>query len=379
MLCLHCFFCAGQAVGCDRLSFSNTHFIYQIQQQTKQKQTKYTKHKTNNSFVGQQDSQQTYNITSIDYYDGTTNDNDHCCQQGIHLAISEIENNSGTTIGDDINNVLVVVQNGPCSDDEATCDDDTLKEQIETLNIRTVVPNFGPNANSNENVCIVTESGEQRYDQEDLLPGKEMNKLLINLVRNRVNEEFGRISIVEYDNDDVPQVILSLNDVPSDDNNRRDTIIQTVIDNVDYCDDSAHPGDENNYCQEGIKAGVMEMMTNGNVGDNSVIIVIQNGECNENPDICKQGIDLAKQEIFDNGNIVTDPIQLPTELDENFLIVLQNDNEDVCENSDFKKDLENVNVQSYVFNFGQNAVKDENDCTVTDNCNILMSFWLTNG
>ena len=554
---------------------------------------------------------------NIDYCDSTTNDNDHYCEKGIDLVINEIENNSGSTIGDDINNVLVLIQNGACSDDESTCDDNTLKEQIETLNIRTIVLNFGPNANSDENVCIVTESGEQRYeddisntmtfletfgeryfcrdvdndfddscnfveetntvfvidrstpfdqtpsptdddDDDDLLPCEEMNEFLINLVRNRANEEFGRISIIEYDNDDVPQVILSLNDVPLEDNNRRDTIIQSVIDNVDYCDNSAQPGDENNYCQEGIEAGVMEMMNNGNVGidgDNNVIIVIQNGECNENPDICtetdnngntlverveisdiklvvlnvgpdavenenecivtydgsqiyerdiptmqeeledtnifcrevnitttspplqdscnmpnkknfaivvdqseafddetckemnlfltnlvsqlidetgddnddksrvsiieygsnsaniligldefplndddrkekflnkleqtvdycdnstndenhycKQGIDLGKQEIFDNGNIVTDPTQSPSEPDENFLIILQNgdcnDNENVCENGDFKKELENVNVKSYVFNIGPNAIEDENDCIVTDN------------
>ena len=36
----------------------------------------------------------------------------------------------------------------------------------------------------------------------------------------------------------------------------RDTIIQSVIDNVDYCENSTQTGDENNYCQEDIEAGV---------------------------------------------------------------------------------------------------------------------------
>ena len=67
--------------------------------------------------------------------------------------------------------------------------------------------------------------------------------------------------------------------------NGRDTLIQSVTVNVDYCDNSTQTGDENNYCQEGIEAGVEEMLTNGNVGvdsDENLVTIIQNGECNDN-------------------------------------------------------------------------------------------------
>ena len=111
-----------------------------------------------------------------------------------------------------------------------------------------------------------------------------MNEFLTNVVRNRVNEEFGRLSIIACDNDETPEMILLLDDVPLDNGNRCDTIIQSVIDNVDYCDNSTQTGDENYYCEEGIEIGVQEMLTNENVdvdGEN-ITIVIQNDECNEN-------------------------------------------------------------------------------------------------
>ena len=51
---------------------------------------------------------------------------------------------------------------------------------------------------------------------------EEMNEYLINLV---TNEEFGHVSIVAYDNDETPEIILLLDDVSMDEVDRRDTII----------------------------------------------------------------------------------------------------------------------------------------------------------
>ena len=47
--------------------------------------------------------------------------------------------------------------------------------------------------------------------------------------------------------------------------------------------------------------------------------------------------------------------------------IVCNDHEDACKNGTFKEKLESVNVKSYVFNFGLNAVKNESECVATDN------------
>ena len=58
-----------------------------------------------------------------------------------------------------------MVQNGVCSQNDDICGQN-FKDEFESLDIRSIVLNFGVDANSDENRCIAIEDGEQRYESD---------------------------------------------------------------------------------------------------------------------------------------------------------------------------------------------------------------------
>ena len=196
---------------------------------------------------------------------------------------------------------------------------DTLSREAST-NTLSIIPTSGPtdvqcNMDNRKNFVIVVDQSESFGDRTC----QEMNEFLLNLVSQLLDENESRVSIIEYG----ANVVINFDEVSVGANNKRTLVLNELEREVDYCDNSAT--DENHYC--------------------------------------KEEIDLGEDEIFLRDNIVTDPNSSPTFPNENYLIVFQNsdcnDHEDACKNGTFKEKLESVNVKSYVFNFGPNAVKNE--------------------
>ena len=304
-------------------------------------------------------------IDNVDYCDDSTQagDENNDCQEGIEADVKEMLMNGNVD-----KNLLIIIQNGECNDNvqnicNKTNDDGKTIKQLQSENTKLIVLNIGSAKDENEctslqdildrsdilcregstntpsiiptssptdvqckNFVIVVDQSESIDDKTC----KEMNEYLLNLVSQLLNENESRVSIFEYGKNGA-NVVINLDKFSIDDNNRRTLFLNKLEREAGYCDNSKI--DENHYC--------------------------------------KEAIDLGEDEIFSCDNIVTDPNSTPTLPHANYLTVFENgncnDNEDVCKNDTFKEELENVNVKSYIFNFGPNAVKNKSGCIVTDN------------
>ena len=100
-------------------------------------------------------------VKEIDYTDNSMVDDEHYCRLGIEMGIQEMLDDGNAE--NNVDNVIIVIQNGPCGDGDKTCQSDLVEDVQNNGNIRAYVLNFGSDAVEEQNSCVASSDGFEAY------------------------------------------------------------------------------------------------------------------------------------------------------------------------------------------------------------------------
>ena len=88
-------------------------------------------------------------------------DEKNYCQEGVEPGVEEMLTNGNVGVDSD-ENFVTIIQNGECNDNvenirnKTNEDGKTIKQQLQSENVKLVPLNVGPDAVEDENKCTVT-------------------------------------------------------------------------------------------------------------------------------------------------------------------------------------------------------------------------------